>query len=216
MPHRTRDHHDGRIIDAATESHHARVSPLEARRAGPLTRIVARISGRRFGRVLSPVLVAAHSPWALRGMVAYEVAIDRARALDIRLEDMAVLRAAEIVSCDYCRDIGRAILLQRGVAPGRVEAAAAGDATALTGVEHLVLRYAEAMTSTPVAVDDDLVDALRSHLDDEQIVELTAAIAWENHRARFNAALGIVPQGLAASCRVGAGEPAGDLAGRAS
>jgi AhpD family alkylhydroperoxidase len=182
------------------ETHHARVTPADPRHGGPLLRLVARISRRRYGRVPSPVLVTARSRWALRGMVAYEMAIDRARALDVKLEDMAVLRAAEVVNCEYCRDIGRAILLQRGVAAERVEAAARGEMSALSELEQLILRYAEAMSSTPIAVDDDLVAALRRHLDDEQVVELTSAIAWENFRARFNAALGIAPQGFAAAC----------------
>jgi len=182
------------------ETHHARVTPADPRRSGPLLRLVALISRRRYGRVASPVVVTARSKWALRGMVAYEVAIERARALDMRLEDIAVLRAAEVVSCDYCRDIGRAILLQRGVAKERVEAAARGDVATLSEPERLVLQYAEAMSSTPVSVDDELVATLRRHLDDEQVVELTSAIAWENFRARFNSALGITPQGFATSC----------------
>jgi alkylhydroperoxidase family enzyme len=52
------------------------------------------------------------------------------------------------------------------------------------------------MTKTPVDVPQALFDALRKSLDDAQIVELTAEIAWENHRARFNHALGIEAQGF--------------------
>jgi alkylhydroperoxidase family enzyme len=49
-----------------------------------------------------------------------------------------------------------------------------------------VLDYAVAMTRTPVDVPEALFAALRSHLSEAQLVELTASIAWENHRARFN------------------------------
>jgi 4-carboxymuconolactone decarboxylase len=52
------------------------------------------------------------------------------------------------------------------------------------------------MTRTPVDVSDELVAALRKHLDERQIVELTAAIAWENWRARFNRALAIEAHGF--------------------
>ncbi|HEY1691251.1 MAG TPA: hypothetical protein VGG39_03775 [Polyangiaceae bacterium] len=52
------------------------------------------------------------------------------------------------------------------------------------------------MTRTPVDVPQRLFDALREHLDAAQMVELTAEIAWENHRARFNHALGIEAQGF--------------------
>jgi len=62
--------------------------------------------------------------------------------------------------------------------------------------EKLVLAYADAMTSTPVEVPDELFDELREHYDDRQLVELTAIIAQENWRARFNHALHIGAQGF--------------------
>jgi alkylhydroperoxidase family enzyme len=52
------------------------------------------------------------------------------------------------------------------------------------------------MTKTPVEVQDGLFAELRAHFDEAQIVELTAAIAWENYRARFDHALGIEAQGF--------------------
>jgi alkylhydroperoxidase family enzyme len=52
------------------------------------------------------------------------------------------------------------------------------------------------MSRTPTAVPDDLFGALREHFDEAQMVELTAAVAWENHRARSNHALGMGPQGF--------------------
>ena len=53
-----------------------------------------------------------------------------------------------------------------------------------------MLEYAEEMCQTPVVISDELFARLREHFDDEQIVELTTAIAIENFRARFNNALG--------------------------
>jgi alkylhydroperoxidase family enzyme len=47
------------------------------------------------------------------------------------------------------------------------------------------------MTGTPVSIPDRLFTELRGYFDEAQLVELTAAIAWENHRARFNHALGM-------------------------
>ncbi|MGA2136061.1 MAG: hypothetical protein ABSH50_27545 [Bryobacteraceae bacterium] len=63
-------------------------------------------------------------------------------------------------------------------------------------IEKLALRYAVAMTATPVDVPDELFAALRAHFDDRQLVELTAAIAWENFRARFNHAFGCEAEGF--------------------
>jgi alkylhydroperoxidase family enzyme len=63
-------------------------------------------------------------------------------------------------------------------------------------VEKLVMRYAAAMTHTPVEVSEELFGALRQHFDERQLVELTSAIAWENFRARFNHAFGIEAEGF--------------------
>jgi len=52
------------------------------------------------------------------------------------------------------------------------------------------------MTTTPVEVPDTLFASLRQHLNEAQLVELTAVIAWENYRARFNHALDIEAQGF--------------------
>ena len=67
---------------------------------------------------------------------------------------------------------------------------------AFSDLEKLVLRYAEAMTRTPVEVPDELFEALRKHLSPPQMVELTSAIAWENYRARFDHAFGIEAEGF--------------------
>jgi len=52
--------------------------------------------------------------------------------------------------------------------------------------EKAVLRYAEGMTRTPPDVSDAVFAEIQALFSTEQIVELTAAIALENFRARFN------------------------------
>ena len=67
---------------------------------------------------------------------------------------------------------------------------------AFAPLEKLVLDYAVAMTNTPVEVPDALFARLREHFAEAELVELTAAIAWENYRARFDHAFGIEAQGF--------------------
>ncbi len=77
-----------------------------------------------------------------------------------------------------------------------LELAAFETSASFTALEKLVLRYAVAMTQTPVEVPDELFAALRQHFDPRQMVELTSAIAWENYRARFDHAFGIEAEGF--------------------
>ncbi len=67
---------------------------------------------------------------------------------------------------------------------------------AFTPAERAVLRYADGMTATPVEVPDEVFAELAEHFDETQIVELTAALAWENYRARFDHALAIEAEGF--------------------
>ena len=59
-----------------------------------------------------------------------------------------------------------------------------------------MLRLATAITRTPASVSDDLFADLRRTFSEEQLAELTTAIAWENYRARFNRTFAIAAEGF--------------------
>jgi len=63
-------------------------------------------------------------------------------------------------------------------------------------MERTALEYAEAMTITGQRVSDELFARIRTFFDEAQIVELTAAVALENFRSKFNVPLGIESQGF--------------------
>ncbi len=62
--------------------------------------------------------------------------------------------------------------------------------------ERLVLELADAMTATPARVTPELRDRLKSRFTIPQLVELGAAIAWENYRARSNRVFGFGSEGF--------------------
>jgi len=70
------------------------------------------------------------------------------------------------------------------------------DSDLFSEPERLALEYAERMTVTGQSVDQRLFAALRQHYREAQIVELTAAIAFENFRSKFNPPLDIQAQGF--------------------
>ncbi len=67
---------------------------------------------------------------------------------------------------------------------------------AFTSVERDLLAYADCLTSTPADVPDALYNRLRAALAEPAMVEITAAVAWENYRARFNRAFSLGSQGF--------------------
>ncbi len=62
--------------------------------------------------------------------------------------------------------------------------------------ERAAFEYAEAMTITGQRVSDELFARLKTFYDEAQIVELTAAVALENFRSKFNVPLGVEAQGF--------------------
>ena len=90
---------------------------------------------------------------------------------------------------------------EAGVSDEKLEAAV-GELTSdspFDARERAALAYADAMTLTgsdAYDADDALFEELRRHFTEDEIIALTAIIAWENASSRFNRALRIPAQGL--------------------
>jgi alkylhydroperoxidase family enzyme len=67
---------------------------------------------------------------------------------------------------------------------------------AFTREERDILAFADCITATPAEVPDALFNRLRAVFSEAAMIEVTAAIAWENYRARFNRAFNIGSQGF--------------------
>jgi alkylhydroperoxidase family enzyme len=94
-------------------------------------------------------------------------------------------------------DIGSAVSRTSGVSVEKLEALGEYATSPLfSETEKLVLEYADGMTQTPVEVSEALFAKLREKFTDAQLVELTAALAWENYRARFDHAFGVEAEGF--------------------
>jgi alkylhydroperoxidase family enzyme len=70
------------------------------------------------------------------------------------------------------------------------------DSELFSAMEKDALEYAEKMTITGEKVSDDLWGRVRGHFTEAQLVELTAAVALENFRSKFNVPLGVEAQGF--------------------
>ena len=94
-------------------------------------------------------------------------------------------------------DINASRGMQSGATEDKIRAVdQAATSPLFDEAERAALAYAEAMTTTGQRVGDELFARVRTHFDEAQVVELTAAIALENFRSKFNVALGIEAQGF--------------------
>lgn len=162
-------------------------------RVATIARTVAR--SRRHRADLPRWLV--RRPQLLLGTIAYEIATLASNRVQPRLKTLAELKAAALVTCEYCLDLGSAMALVDGVTEVQLrELSRYAESVAFDHDERLVLRLAEAMTATPAVVSDELRAELLARFTRSQVAELAAVIAWENQRGRLNQALGVRPTGI--------------------
>jgi alkylhydroperoxidase family enzyme len=171
----------------------------------PLYRLTSWVTRRRLGAILDPVAAVAHNRKVVRSYVLFELQVERWRSLDRGPKDLAVMAAATNIGCAWCMDYGYwETTVAHHVPAEKIRAIPAWrDSDVYSGLERLVLEYAEAMTATPPAVTDEMVARLREHLSEAQFVELTAMVAVENLRSRINAAFGLTAQGFKDRCSLG-------------
>ena len=60
------------------------------------------------------------------------------------------------------------------------------DLSVFSKDELLVIELADAMVNTPSNISDELYARLREKFSEEQLLQLSAQIAFENYRARLN------------------------------
>jgi alkylhydroperoxidase family enzyme len=133
-----------------------------------------------------------HHPKLLLGYGMLEVAFERSELVDDYLKGLAVLKAATMVACEFCIDIGSDLSRAWCVTEEQLRGSPDYERSeTFSTLEKLMVRYAAAVMRMPADAPDEFFDALREHFSETQVVELTAAITLENYRVRFNHAFGM-------------------------
>ena len=83
-------------------------------------------------------------------------------------------------------DINSAVGRKAGLSNEKLLAVRGDDPSVFSDAERLVLELADAMVATPSNISDNLYARLRAQFSEEQLMELSAQIAFENFRARLN------------------------------
>jgi AhpD family alkylhydroperoxidase len=169
----------------------------------PLYRLAEWYARRSYGVIPDPLPAMAHNLPVLATDLTFETALARWKKLDPTLKALAEMASAVSIGCSWCVDFGYWETTRHGIDPVKMrEVPRWRDSDVYTDLERQVMAYAEAVTATPPAVTDEMVAALRRHLDDAQLVELTMMVAVENIRSRFNSALGLTSQGFKDRCEI--------------
>jgi len=173
-----------------------RIQPRPVSGSGLFVRLSYWMARKRLGRVPAPLGVMAHNRWVLAAVAGYELAQEKASALEPRLKDLANLKVATEVGCRFCIDIGSAVARRTMTEDELRDLPEYLDSPRFTSLEKRVLDYAVAMSRAPMVVPPELSTELTAKLGVPALVELTAVIAWENYRSRFNHAVGAEEEGF--------------------
>jgi AhpD family alkylhydroperoxidase len=182
-----------------------RIEGVPTSAAGPVVRLAYRMARRKARQIagadrelrIEPLEIYAHAPRLLVGYGMLEQSVAAKPRVEARLRALAVLKSAVMQGCEFCQDISSHEARTAGVSDEQLlDLYRYRDSEHFDETERLVLDLAAGMTATPVQVSDELFAALRTRLDDSQLVELVNLIALENLRSRFNAAFGIGAAGF--------------------
>lgn len=179
----------------------ARVAGLPLGRYPWYVRLILRLQRRKYGRELEPARLWGRSPGAFLALTLLYRSLDRASSpLEPALRSLVQVRVSQINWCVFCVDLNSAVALERHAASEKLAALTEYEKSPLfTRREQAALAYAEAVTDPHRRVDDALFARLRQHFGDDEMVELTALIAFQNMSSKFNAALGVPAQGFCSS-----------------
>ncbi len=170
-----------------------RIKPIEESDAPFWIKPLYAAYKKAVGKVATSLKIQAHRPGIAWFGNLFGVAIEKSGKVEKRIHFLAQLRAAQIIECPFCIDIIPAVGKKAGVLTDAEISAVSHyfDSDLFSIREKVAMEYADAISKTPVKVSDEMFNRLQQYFDEKQIVELTASIAFENYRARFNHALAI-------------------------
>jgi alkylhydroperoxidase family enzyme len=168
---------------------------------GPYGALVTMFSKRMFGRVPESLGVMWHNVPVMKASMGFGQKLQKWNQCDETLKSFAHMAVASYVGCSWCLDFNYFTAFNEGLDVDRArEIPRWRGSSVFTSLEREVFEYAEAVSSTPPSVTDEMVASLNDQLGPAALVELTAVIGFANLTTRSNVALGIESEGFAAAC----------------
>lgn len=164
---------------------------------------------RRYGEVLEPGKLWGRSPKVFSAVALLYGALDRKSSpISPALRSLITVRISQINHCDFCVDINSMMVLRRGNSEQKLdELETFSNSNLFSDKEKAALNYGEAITYSDRQVTDQDRHWLKQHFSEDEIIELTAIISFQNLSSKFNAALDVPPQGF---CQVKSKPPPND------
>jgi alkylhydroperoxidase family enzyme len=158
---------------------------------------------QQVGSMPEPIEVAFNNPKVAMTTQEFTAGVSAWDAVGTSLKTFAHMAVAAQVGCSWCLDVNYFLALHHNLDLAKASQVPAWrESEVFTPLERDVLEYAEAMTSTPATVTDELYARLLGQLGPAAMVELTVFIGWANMAGRVNTANGITSQGYSEACEI--------------
>jgi uncharacterized peroxidase-related enzyme len=176
-------------MPTATETAPA-VSAISKESAAPEVQPILDKLTQRFGRVPAFFGTMARAPEVLANFMPFYSAVIERGTLERKFKELAYLKTSLINGCEYCFRAHSASAKKNGVTEEQIQALAFYHRSPVFDAqEKAIILFAERVTRGASAIRPPAVDELRKYFNDDQIVELTLAIALANFTNRFNDAV---------------------------
>lgn len=163
-----------------------------------LTRIILFFQRKKFGFDLNPTKAWGVVPRLMLGMnFFFKLITSKNSKIDVGLRTLISVRISQINNCEFCIDMNSHLFFESKGETEKINQLKTWQGSNVYSLkEKVALEYAETITITGQKVSQELQATLLEHFKGDEIVELTAIIAYQNLSSKFNSALDIKPNGF--------------------
>ncbi len=160
--------------------------------SNPMMKLVYNMSGRQFGKVMTPLKgFAARMPLGFGMFTAKISKLDRKLKLPAEMRMLVRERVAHINVCEFCIDIGRAFAIKAGMNEAKFDVLDEYATSPLfNGAERAALDYVTELTRNK-NVKPETFARLRKHYSERAICEIVWLVASEHVYNMTNIGLNI-------------------------
>jgi len=162
----------------------ARIEMIQKAQASPELKEIYNNLSKNGARILNLYRVLAHNPRMLLNFMRLGNSLLVGTELAPKLRELAILRVAKLAGSEYEWSQHCPIALELGISRKQIQTISNWSTTAnFSAIERVVLQYTDEVAQN-VAVRDETFGALRQHLNEQAIVELTLSIGYWGMVAR--------------------------------
>ncbi len=172
-----------------------------------LLRLGTWIAERKTGKQMLAARILAWYPKAALGAGVMESLVAHEDgAATARLLKLLRMQVSFMASCPFCIDMNSAEYTSLGITNSEIEALQGlreiDEVDSLSREEKLALRYARALTNTPITVNSGLLQDMLAAFSEREFVVVVSTIAQVNFWTRMIQGIGVPPAGFSEACSI--------------